>query len=398
MNSRTIGSVFLIIGTTIGAGMLSLPLIVASCGFVCAVILLVLSWSVMYITALKLLSVCERYPVGANFTTMMQESSSRFYLLIFSVIYLLLLYSLLAAYTTQGSSLVSMLGGVGDSSSKFQVGISSIIFILIFVAFMFSYKASDYTNRVFVTLKFAFFIIAMMIMLFYINLNYLRDGPSGVSSFIYAWPTLLPAFGFHNIIPVIYEYQKGDIKSIKKSIFIGSMCVLVVYVVWVFLALGVVPQHNIHSYHSLFKLGNDTPSGLVSQIKAISGSNTLELALNLFIHIAVITSFIGVGISLMHYIRDLFVRCNRHINSLVVAIICFIPPLIFTVFYPRGFILALQYAAIFAVIIFVYTPTFLSASKDLRVNFSHIYVVAMGSAVILFEVFNLCFDINPFLS
>jgi amino acid permease len=282
-----------------------------------------------------------------------------------------------------------MLGGISNSSSKSQIGISSIIFILIFAALMFSYKASDYTNRAFVSLKFIFFIVAMLIMLFYININYLGDGPSGVSSFIYAWPTLLPVFGFHNIIPVIYEYQKGDIKSIKKSIFIGSICVLVVYVIWVFLALGVVPQHNVHSYHSLFKLGNDTPSGLVSQIKAISGSNILELALNLFIHIAVITSFIGVGISLMHYIRDLFARYNKHINSLIVAIICFIPPLIFTVFYPRGFILALQYAAIFAVIIFVYTPTFLSASKDLKVNFSHIYVVAMGSAVILFEVFNL---------
>jgi aromatic amino acid transport protein len=398
MNSRTIGSIFLIIGTTIGAGMLSLPLIVASCGFVCAVILLILSWSVMYITALKLLSVCERYPIGANFTTMMHKSFSKFYLIIFSIIYLLLLYSLLAAYTTQGSSLISMLAGVSDNSSKSQVGISSIIFILIFVAFMFSYKASDYTNRIFVILKFAFFIIAMVVMLFYINVDYLDDGPSGVSSFIYAWPTLLPAFGFHNIIPVIYEYQKGDIKSIKKSIFIGSICVLVVYIIWIFLALGVVPQHNIHSYHSLFKLGNDTPSGLVNEIKAISGSSTLELALNLFIHIAVITSFIGVGISLMHYIRDIFARYNRHIKNLTLTVICFIPPLIFTVFYPRGFILALQYAAIFAVIIFVYTPTFLSASKNLKVNFSHVYVIAMGSAVILFEVFNLCFDINPFLS
>ncbi|MED7789241.1 aromatic amino acid transport family protein [Francisella sp. 19X1-34] len=398
MNSRTIGSIFLIIGTTIGAGMLSLPLIVASCGFVCAVILLILSWSVMYITALKLLSVCERYPIGANFTTMMHKSFSKFYLLVFSIIYLLLLYSLLAAYTTQGSSLISMLGGVTDNTSKSQIGISSIIFILIFVVFMFSYKASDYTNRIFVSLKFVFFIVAMVVMFFYINLNYLGDKPSGISSFIYAWPTLLPAFGFHNIIPVIYEYQKGDIKRIRKSIFIGSICVLVVYIIWIFLALGVVPQHAIHSYHALFKLGNDTPGGLVSEIKAISGSNTLELALNLFIHIAVITSFIGVGISLMHYIRDIFARYNKGINNLAVALICFIPPLIFTVFYPKGFILALQYAAIFAVIVFVYTPTFLSASRDLKVNFSHIYVVAMGSAVILFEIFNLCFDINPFMS
>ncbi|MDE4959591.1 amino acid transporter, partial [Francisella tularensis subsp. holarctica] len=40
MNSRSIGSVFFIIGTTIGAGMISLPFIVASCGFSIAIILL----------------------------------------------------------------------------------------------------------------------------------------------------------------------------------------------------------------------------------------------------------------------------------------------------------------------------------------------------------------------
>ncbi|BCD92195.1 amino acid transporter [Francisella halioticida] len=350
----------------------------------------------MYITALKLLNVCTEYPLGANFTTMMSSRAPKLYTFFFSIIYLLLLYSLLSAYTTQGSSLISTIGGVNEPS-KSQIGISAIVFILIFAALMFSYKLSDYTNRIFVTLKLVFFIVATVIMLFYINKYYLNDMPSGASALIFAWPTLLPAFGFHNIIPVIYEYQKGDIKNIKRSILIGSISVLIIYIVWVFLSLGVLPQHGLFSYHVLFLSGDDTPSGLVEEIKAISESNALGVTLNLFIHIAVITSFIGVGISMMHYIRDLFIRYNKHVHSLVVALICFIPPLIFTVFYPRGFILALQYAAIFAVIIFVYTPTFLSARKDLKVNFSHIYAVSMGSAVILFEIFNLCFDTNPYV-
>lgn len=90
MNSRSIGSVLLIIGTTIGAGMLSLPLVVASCGFVVAIILLILSWSVMYVTALKLLKVCAEYPVGVNFTTMMQKRVSKKYLVLFICYYFIL--------------------------------------------------------------------------------------------------------------------------------------------------------------------------------------------------------------------------------------------------------------------------------------------------------------------
>ncbi|AEE88137.1 amino acid transporter [Francisella tularensis subsp. novicida] len=395
MNSRSIGSVFLIIGTTIGAGMLSLPLIVASCGFSMAIILLILSWSVMYITALKLLRVCAKYPLGVNFTSMMQSQVSRGYLLFFSIIYLLLLYSLMSAYTTQGSSLVSAITSL-DNSNKAQVGLSATVFTIIFGALMFSYKVSDYANRFFVIVKFLFFAIAVVIMLFYIDPSYLSRAPLSLSAFIFAWPTLLPSFGFHNIIPVIYEYQKGDINKIKKSILIGSLSVLVIYIIWIFLALALIPQQGLHSYQTLFSSGNNTPAGLAAEIREVSGSGLLEIGLNTFIHIAIITSFIGVGISLMHYIRDLFTRYHRQIGNLALGLICFIPPLIFTIFYPRGFILALQYAAIFAVIIFVYTPSFLSRKADLKVYYSNLYVISMGSVVILFQIFNLCFNINPF--
>lgn len=395
MNSKSVGSVFLIIGTTIGAGMLSLPLIVASCGFSVAVLLLLLSWSVMYITALKLLKVCAEHPLGVNFTTMMEARVSKIYLIFFSVIYLLLLYSLMSAYTTQGSNLVATIGNIG-TTSKLNVGISAIIFTLIFGVLMFSHRASDYANRFFVILKFLFFALATVAMILYINPNYLSKMPVSLFAFIFAWPTLLPSFGFHNIIPVIYEYQKGDIKQIKKSIFIGSISVLIIYIIWVFLALSLIPQQGLHSYQSLFISGNNTPVGLTSQIKEISGSGLLEVGLNLFIHIAIITSFIGVGISLIHYIRDLFAKYNKKIGNILVAIICFVPPLIFTVFYPNGFILALQYAAIFAVIIFVYTPTILGRKTKLKVSYSNTYVIAMGSMVIIFQIFNLCFDINPF--
>ena len=89
----------------------------------------------------------------------------------------------------------------------------------------------------------------------------------------------------------------------------------------------------------------------------------LDTGLSLFINIAVITSFIGVGISLMHYIRDIFIRYNKSINNVRLSLICFTPPLIFTVFYPKGFILALQYAAIFAVVILIYTPIFLNRER-----------------------------------
>ncbi|MED7788464.1 aromatic amino acid transport family protein [Francisella sp. 19X1-34] len=396
MNSRSIGSIFLIVGTSTGTGMLSLPLIVAACGFSTAVVLLILSWSIMYIAAIKLLNTCAEHPLGANFTSIMYSRVPKPYLIFFTVIYLLFFYSMLSSYITQGSSILYNIDSISHLNQS-QTEIFATIFIVIFGALIFSYRISDYVNRALVILKFIFFIIAIIIMLFYINTNYLSDMPSETSSIIYAFPTILVAFVFHSIIPFIYEYQKGNVERIKKDILISSIIVLVIYIVWVFASLGVVPQYNFYSFHSLFLSSDYTPSGLIGEIKAISGSNVLEIALNLFIHTAIITSFIGVSIALAHYIRDIFNNSKKHLNSLVLILICFIPPLISAVLYPSEYILILQYASIFTVIIFIYTPMLLNTKTDLKVYFSHTYIVSVGSVIILFEIFNLFYETNPFM-
>jgi tyrosine-specific transport protein len=122
----------------------------------------------------------------------------------------------------------------------------------------------------------------------------------------------------------------------------------------------------------------------------------LETGLSIFINIAIITSFIGVGISLMHYIRDIFTKCNKSIDNIALSLVCFTPPLIFTIFYPKGFILALQYAAIFAVIVFVYIPIFLNKERELKLNYTNVYAAGLGTLVILCQIVNLCFNVSPF--
>src|SRR3989338_2051554 len=155
---KMLGSVFLIIGTTVGAGMLSLPLITAACGLGVTIILLLLSWSVMYVTALKLLHLCAEHPVGVNFTTLINKNMPRWIQQLFIIIYLLLLYSLMSAYTTQGSSFISVLSK-GNISF---VPIDAFIFIIIFGTIIASFSFSDYVNRSFLSIKLIFFILAVL--------------------------------------------------------------------------------------------------------------------------------------------------------------------------------------------------------------------------------------------
>lgn len=59
MKNRTIGSVFIVAGTTIGAGMLAMPLAAVGIGFSTMMLLLVGLWLLMSYTALLLVEVYQ---------------------------------------------------------------------------------------------------------------------------------------------------------------------------------------------------------------------------------------------------------------------------------------------------------------------------------------------------
>ncbi|OGT69375.1 MAG: amino acid transporter [Gammaproteobacteria bacterium RIFCSPLOWO2_02_FULL_38_11] len=379
---KMLGGVFLIIGTTVGAGMLSLPLITAACGLGVTIILLRLSWSVMYVTALKLLHLCAEHPVGVNFTTLINKNMPRWIQQLFIIIYLLLLYSLMSAYTTQGASFISVLSK-GNISF---VPIDAFIFIIIFGTIIASFSFSDYVNRSFLSIKLIFFILAVLTMIGFFKFQYIMAFPLSFSAIIFAWPTLLPAFGFQNIVPVLYEYQNKNIAAIKKSILLGSLAVLLFYLLWTIACLAILPQQGLHSYQTIYAHGN-TLNDFIDNIKEQTHSHWIKTFLSVFINVSVITSFICSGLSLFHYIKDTFKRFNISITSTTGLVLTFLPPYLFTILYPNGFILALQFASIFAVLVFVYTPIFLE--KNNFYTKKNLYPIILGSLVIIAQLLNL---------
>ena len=73
MNSRIIGVTLLVAGTTIGAGMLALPLVTGPSGYLPAVFLLITYWAFMLYTAFLLLETTLSFPSGANLVTMARD-------------------------------------------------------------------------------------------------------------------------------------------------------------------------------------------------------------------------------------------------------------------------------------------------------------------------------------
>jgi tyrosine-specific transport protein len=70
MRSKFIGGVLLIVGTSIGGGMLALPVVNAASGFWQSSLLLILCWALMTVGALFILEVNLYLPPGKNMVSM----------------------------------------------------------------------------------------------------------------------------------------------------------------------------------------------------------------------------------------------------------------------------------------------------------------------------------------
>ena len=97
MKNRTLGSVFIVAGTTIGAGMLAMPLAAAGVGFSVTLILLIGLWALMCYTALLLLEVYQHVPADTGLGTLAKRYLGRYgqWLTGFSMMFLM--YALTAA-------------------------------------------------------------------------------------------------------------------------------------------------------------------------------------------------------------------------------------------------------------------------------------------------------------
>jgi tyrosine-specific transport protein len=85
-------------------------------------------------------------------------------------------------------------------------------------------------------------------------------------------------------------------------------------------------------------------------------SQWISVGVNGFSDIAMTTSFLGVTLGLFDFLADGLKRQNTRAGRLQTALITFIPPLFFALYYPKGFITALGYAGLCVTVLEVILP------------------------------------------
>ncbi|WP_114765581.1 aromatic amino acid transport family protein [Vibrio rhodolitus] len=367
--SKVIGGGLIIAGTSIGAGMLSIPLMSAGLGFGVSVLLLFGFWALMTYTSMLMLEVHQHADSSATLHTLSTKFLGNPGKVAATIATFMLLYALCAAYVAGGgSNMATRL----DQLTGIQIPawMSSLIFVTIVAALVAAGTAVvDKVNRV----LFGAMMVAMAAVLVFLSPNIsgtlLAASPKGWGLFFAALPVIFTSFGFHGSIPSIVTYFDGETKSLRTAMLIGSCIPLVVYLFWLACTLGVVQQDVL--------MENGELGAMIAILGETLGSSNIAVMIGLFADLALVTSFLGVSLGLFDYLRDT-TKDKLKGNRVSVALITFLPPLAFALFYPQGFIMALGYAAIALVVIAIFLPVAMTIASRKVHKEAHLYRVKGG--------------------
>ena len=330
----SLGGALLVAGTAIGAGMLALPVLTAAGGFLPSVVIYILCWLFMASTGLLLMEVFLWSKEEVNIVSMAGMTLGFFGKVFAWVLYLFFFYTLTVAYISGGGGLVSdVFEAAGHSIPKW---IYPIIFILIFAPFVvIGPKVVDRTNTLLMVGLIVSFLIFVILGVFQVQFHLLGK-ISWPLAFV-ATPVVFTSFGFQGIVPTLTNYLDRNPSKVKKAIIYGSMIPLVTYVIWEGLILGIV---------SLDELEKTKALGLcaVAPLKNILHLPWLFRVGEFFAFFALVTSFLGVTLGLLDFLSD-GLKIKKNVGGrILLSLIIYCPPLIFSIINPCIFLDALKYA------------------------------------------------------
>ncbi|KAK6144817.1 hypothetical protein DH2020_021637 [Rehmannia glutinosa] len=261
------GAIALIIGTSIGSGILALPkktsparkidtdtIAFTSCsGLLPSSISMTMCWAFLLIEALLLVEINvglrkkkkikikvednDALEEVISIRTMAEETLGEWGGALASVIYVFLGYTSVIAYCSKSGEILHRL-------TEFPESISGVFFAFFFTVLISigGTRATDQVNQ-WLTVSMIGLLIAIEI------LAVVFGGWSGFEGSGGDWgkvpatlPVMIFALVYHDLAPVLCAYLDGDLSRIRVSVFLGSVVPLLALLIWEAIALGLSNQ------------------------------------------------------------------------------------------------------------------------------------------------------------
>lgn len=386
-----LGGVMIIAGGTIGAGMLANPVSTAGIWFSGSILLLIYTWFCMTSSGLMLLEANLHYPTGASFDTIVKDLLGKGWNILNGLSLAFVLYILTYAYITSGGGLTESFINqtLSSEQSAVEIGRSfgSLIFTFILGAFVwFSTKAVD---------RFSTILLGGMVISFFLSVSGLIGSAKSDILFdltaqsnaeylpyaLVALPVCLVSFGFHQNVPSLVKYYDRDAGKVTKSIVFGTAIALIIYLLWQLAIQGNLPRTE---FAPVIAKGGDI-AALLNALSQYIQTDYIALILKFFAYMAIASSFLGVTLGLFDYLADLFKFDDSPLGRAKTTLITFAPPLVLSLLFPYGFVLAIGYAGLAATVWAAIVPALLAKASRKKFG-SNNYRTFGGNFMIYFII------------
>jgi len=378
LNSKFIGGLLLIVGTSIGGGMLALPVSTAEVGFANSLIFLVLCWLIMTTGALLILEVNLRLPAGSNMVSMAKHTLGLPGQIVAWCAYLILLYALLSAYISGGSDVFH--GLLAQMHVNLPEWATSLLFTAVFSLVVYGgIRSVDYVNRGLMFGKLGVYLLLVVIISPHVNLSTLSGG--SLKAITGSLMILVTSFGFASIVPSLREYFHDDVATLRKVILYGSLVPLTCYIIWDAVIMGTVQRDGSGGLLALMNNPHAT-SGLTQALSGAVHSSLISGFFGFFTSICMITAFLGVSIGLFDFLADGLTLKKTGLQGKGTLALTFLPPLAIVLFNPGIYLHALGYAGICCIVLLLLLPSLMTWKARRQDGEAAVHLVPGGNVTL----------------
>lgn len=328
-----LGGALLVTGVCVGGGMLGLPILTSTAGFYPSLLVFFLTWLLMMFTGFLFLEACLWFKGGVNMITMTEKTVGPWAKHLCWLVYLFLFYSLTLAYVDGGAQIISYLTGI-----SYYQGIAFFAAALAFTAFT-PVRFVDLLNIVLMI----GLVVSYGVLLGLGSSEVVVDRLSQQMSWPHAlqiFPVCFAAFGYQGLIPTLCSHFDYDRKKIMGSIVLGTFFSFVIYLSWQFFVMGIVPFEGPSGLQQALIEGQTSIYPLSGSLK----NSSLIFLGNLFGLFALVTSFIGVALSLRDFLADGLTIEKNILGRIKLVLLILCPVMLILFNYPAIFLVALEYA------------------------------------------------------
>jgi len=333
-HGHVLGGSLLIAGTTIGVGMLALPVVTGPGGFWPSILVYLACWIFMLCTGLLLLEVCSWMPPDTNLISMAQRYLGRYGKIACWFIYLFLFETVMIAHVVGGGSISSEI-----LAGKLSPQISLLIYVLLFSPVVYlGTKAVDRLNL----LMFSGVILSYLLFVF-VSYKHVDWALLTFKNWSKAWlalPVLFTAFTYQVIIPTLMTYMHRNVKRVRLAILIGTSIPLLVYLVWQVMILGIVPAEGPNGLSEAAAKGQNA----ITPLRHFLGETNVYAIGKAFGFFAMTTSYIALSLAFLDFLADGLKVKKVGLRKVFLCLLIFVPPTIISLINPNIFITALGYA------------------------------------------------------